>query len=244
MRFLRAVKRRYGLASRRMAVRTHVAWHWRGLFLAAALGTGAALAWWMYDVSGHSEEFDRGAAEQEMSRLRERLGQLETEIERLRSVQVKVERSSQIDNAAQRDLVGELKTVRDENASLKEELAFYRGIASGEHAPGMSIYRFTVDRREGGGYHYQLMLVQDGRGAKVFQGRLQLAVTAQGAGGAKVVLFPAGGPSEKFSVSLKTYQKLEGDFQLAPSAQAKSVEARIFADGSAQPKLTKTVSLM
>jgi len=38
------------------------------------------------------------------------------------------------------------------------------------------------------------MLVQDGRGAKVFQGRLQLAVTAQGAGGAKVVLFPAGGP--------------------------------------------------
>jgi len=104
MRFLRAVKRRYGLASRRRAVRTHVAWHWRGLFLAAALGTGAALAWWMYDVSGHSEEFDRGAAEQEMSRLRERLGQLERKLSACVGPG-QVERSSQIDNAAQRDLV-------------------------------------------------------------------------------------------------------------------------------------------
>jgi len=121
-------------------------------------------------------------------------------------------------------------------------LAFFRGIASGERVSGVSIHRFTVDHRGGGNYHYQLLLVQDGRREKVFQGRLQLAVTVQGAG-AKVVLFPAAA-NDKFNISLKTYQKLEGDFQLASSTLAKNVEARIFGDGSTQPRVSKTVNLM
>ncbi len=132
MRFLRAVKRKYGLATRRMAVRPHVAWHWRGLILVAALAVVMTLAWWMYDVGGRYAGLDRGAVDQELMRMSEKIRQLEADNERLRSTQVTVERSSQIDNAAQRDLVRDLKAVRDENASIKEELAFFRGIASGE----------------------------------------------------------------------------------------------------------------
>lgn len=244
MRFFRAVKRKYGLASRRMAVRTHVAWHWRGLLWSLALGAGMVLAWWMFEANSRYGSFDRVAASEELSRLRGRIQQLESENEQLRSTQVKVERSSQIDSAAQRDLVKDLKASRDENASLKEELAFFRGIASGEHVAGVSIYRFSVDRQEGGNYHFQLLLVQDGRREKVFQGHLQLVVTAQGAAGANVLTIPAAAADQKFSVNLKTYQKLEGDFQLQPSLVAKSVEARIFGAGGAQPRLTKTVSLM
>lgn len=244
MKFIRAVKRRYGMASRPMAVRTHVAWHWRGLFMAVALAVGVGLAWWMYDIGSRFAGFDRGVADHEQAQLRDRVKRLELENGRLESAQVKTERHSQIDNAAQRDLQRDLKALQDENALLKEELAFFRGMMSGEHAAGVNIYRFTVERGAVGSYRYQLLLVQAGQREKVFQGRLQLVVTAQEGTRKTVLTFPDNAAAgEKFAVSLKSYQKLEGAFQLPPAVVVKSVEARIFGDGSVQPKLTKMVSL-
>jgi hypothetical protein len=58
------------------------------------------------------------------------------------------------------------------------------------------------------------------------------------------LIFPAAATvGDKFTVSMNAYQKLEGDFQLAPTSVVKSVEARIFGEGSSQPRLTKTLNL-
>ena len=38
------------MALRRVAVRTHVAWYWRGVFVIVALGAGLALVWWLYVI--------------------------------------------------------------------------------------------------------------------------------------------------------------------------------------------------
>jgi hypothetical protein len=240
----RAVKRRYGLTARRVAVRTHVAWYWRGLFMAVALSCGIGLAWWMYDIGGHFAGFDRGATDQELVRLRDKLKQLETDYVRLRATQVTTDRHSQIDSAAQQDTERALKALQDENAQLKEELAFFRGINAGDHGVGVNIYRFKVEPGVAGTYRYQLLLVQAGQREKVFQGRLQLVVTTLDGGKNNVLIFPANALArDDFMVSVKSYQKLEGNFQLPPASVVKSVEARIFGEGSTQPKLTKTVNL-
>jgi len=95
-----------------------------------------------------------------------------------------------------------------------------------------------------GTYRYQLLLVQAGQREKVFQGRLQLVVTTQDGGKNNVRIFPANALArDNFIVSVKSYQKFEGNFQLPPASVVKSVEARIFGEGSTQPKLTKTVNL-
>jgi hypothetical protein len=232
------------MASRRMAVRTHIAWYWRGLFMSVALGVGVALAWWMYDVGGLLAGLDRGASEQGLAQLRSRVKELEKENAQLQSAQVKIDRHSQIDAESQRSLEREIKALQGENATLKEELTFIRKMSSGDRSGALNIQRFTIKEEVQGSYRFQLLLVQTGQKEPVFRGRLQLAVTAQGYGETREQLIPGDAAmDEKFKINLKTYQSIDGSFKLAPGMVVKSVEARIFADGSLRPKLSKTVNL-
>jgi len=243
-RLTRAVKRRYGITSRQVAVRTHVAWYWRGLFMVVVLSCGIGSAWWMYDIGSHFSGFERGATAQELVLLRDKLKQLESDNGRLRAAQVTTDRHSQIDSAAQQDTEHALKALQDENAQLKEELAFFRGVSSGDSGAGVNVYSFKVESGTAGIYRYQLLLVQAGQHDKFFQGHLQLVVTSQDGSKNTIRVFPASTMAkDKILISVKSYQKVEGNFQLPPSAVLKSVEARIFGEGSTQPKLTKTVNL-
>jgi hypothetical protein len=244
MSLLRARRRKYNLASRRVAVRTHVAWYWRGLFTSLVLGVGIGLALWIYGGGRLLAGSEGSTSEQGLEQLRARVIQLETENAQLQSVQVKNDRHTQIDAEAQRNLERELMALQSENATLKEELAFIRGMASADHSGALNIQRFTVKKEEPGSYRFQLLLVQAGRKENVFRGRLQLVVTVQGSSGKSVRIFPdKAATDDTFKISLKSYQSIEGSFQLAPGQVVTSVEARIFSDGSTQPKLIKTVDL-
>lgn len=243
MNLVRAKKRMYGIASRRVAVRTHVAWYWRGLILSVAFGVGAALVWLIYDVSGMTS-FDRDASGRGLEQLSARVRQLEAENKQLQSARVKIDRHTRIDVEVQKNLERELKTLQGENAALKEELAFIRGMASADHSGAVNIQRFMVKKEVPGTYRFQLLLVQAGQKEQIFRGRLQLAVTAQGSNGKRVQIFPGNAAGdEKFEIRLKAYQSIEGSFQLAPGLVVKSVEARIFSEGSTQFKLSKTVNV-
>ncbi|BCB25507.1 hypothetical protein SKTS_03930 [Sulfurimicrobium lacus] len=212
--------------------------------MAVALGCGIGLAWWMYDIGSQFAGFDRGATDRELVQLRDKVKQLEADNGRLRTVQVAADRHSLIDNAAQQDTERALKGLQDENAQLKEQLAFIRGVSSGERGGGVTVSRFKVEPGAAGVYRYQLLLVRAGQQDKVFQGRLQLVVTTQDGGKNVLRTFPADASAKgKFVVSVKSYQKLEGEFQVPPAAVVKSVEARVFGEGSSQPKLSKTFNL-
>lgn len=244
MSLLRAKRRKYNLASRRMAVRGHVAWYWRGLFMSVALGVGVALAWWIYDLAGGLAGSSQGASWQGVEQLSARVRQLEAQNAQLQSAQVKIDRHTQIDAEAQKNLERELKALQAENATLKEELAFIRGMKSADHSSALNIQRFTVKSVVPGSYRFQLQLVQAGQKEHVFHGRLQLVVMAQDGGAKSVQVFPGNAVTDdKFRINLKSYQSIEGVFQLAPGLVVRSVEARIFSEGSAQPKLSKTVNL-
>jgi hypothetical protein len=53
------------------------------------------------------------------------------------------------------------------------------------------------------------------------------------------------GPAEAraFEVDFKFYQRLEGTFQVAPAAQVRNIQLRVFEHGATQPKLMQTVNL-
>ncbi|MFA5241975.1 MAG: DUF6776 family protein [Sulfuricella sp.] len=244
MSFLRARRRKYHMALRRVAVRSHLAWYWRGAFVIIALGVVVALVWRLYVADGDLAGSEREASGEGVEQLKVRIRQLETENALLRSARVKYDRHTQIDTEAQKSLERDLGALQEENATLREELAFIRGMSSTDRSGALNIQRFTVKNARSGYYHFQLLVVQAGQKERVFRGRLQLVVKAQDGGGKHVLVFPGNTvEDDKFKINLKSYQSIEGDFQLAPGLVVTSVEARIFSEGSSQLKLSKLVSL-
>lgn len=246
MRLSRALRRRFGIAVSPLAVRRHVAWYWRLPMAALLLIIGAALSWKMYDAGMHIAGFERGAASEELGRLRERTARLEDDNARLRSLVAQHDQQMQMERATQGDLAKTVKVLQDENAALKEDVAFFRSLMSSDRAAGgVSIYRFRVERSLlPGEYRYRLLLLQGGEREREFQGRVQLLVNLTQDGRALVVTEPTEPAEAKaYQVNFKFYQRLEGTFRLAPGAFVKNVQLRVFENGSTQPKLMQTVNL-
>lgn len=121
--------------------------------MAIALSCGMVLAWVICNTGGDLPGFGRRAAEQELVRLRGKLRQIEADNDRLRASRAATERHGQIDSAAQQETERAIKTLQEENAQLKEQLAFSLEAGSSERGGGVSAYRFKVEPGAAGKHH-------------------------------------------------------------------------------------------
>lgn len=242
---LKKFRQRFGISAPRMTVTTHVAWYWRMLGLVVVLSCSLALAAWMYDAGRRFAGFDRSEAEQELSQLRENVGKLMQETASLRANVNASESKLQIERAAQTQLGRQVKALEDENARLKEDLAFFENLIPGEHRDNtLLINRFRVDPGAlPGEFRYRLLLLQGGRRDKPFQGNLQLLVTLQQDGKGVIITLPEEGAAPAYKISFKYFQRVEGTFRVAPGARVKMVQVRIFEGGSTQARATQSFNL-
>lgn len=242
---LKKFRQRFGISAPRMTVNTHVAWYWRMLGLVVLLSCSLALAAWMYDAGRRFAGFDRSEAEQELSQLRESAGKLAQETAALRASVNASESQLQIERAAQTQLGRQVKTLEDENVRLKEDLAFFENLIPGEHRDNtLLINRFRVEPGAlPGEFRYRLLLLQGGRRDKPFQGNLQLLVTLQQDGKGAIITLPEEGAASAYKISFKYFQRTEGTFRVAPGAQVKMVQVRIFETGSVQARATQSFNL-
>ena len=74
-RLLRFMRRRMTIAAPRMAVRTHVPWYWRWLFLISAISISAVFALFIYDAGRRFAGFDSSPGSSTVA-LRTRVPQL------------------------------------------------------------------------------------------------------------------------------------------------------------------------
>ena len=244
----RALKRRFGISARRMAVRTHVPWYWRwaGIVVLGALIAG--IAWEMYDVGMELAGFRQSEAAPALARLNEELARREVELAELRTKVAAAERQLQIEHATYGDLTKQMKTLSEENAALKEDLAFFQSLmpAGAKDAAAVSINRVRVQPEAvPGEYRYRLLLVQTGQRAKEFQGSVQLVVNVEQNQKKFVVMVPpeAARNAQEYQVSFKFFQRVEGSFKVPSGAVVKSMQVRVFETGTSQPKLTQTVTV-
>jgi hypothetical protein len=241
-KLLKKIRQRFGISAPRMTVTTHIAWYWRVLGIVAVLSCSLALAAWMYDAGLRFAGFDRSEAEQELSQLRESVGKLSQESSGLRASVNASESKLQIERAAQTQLGRQVKALEDENARLKEDLAFFENLIPSEHRDNtLLINRFRAEPGAlPGEFHYRLLLLQGGRRDKPFQGNLQLLVSLQQDGKDAIITFPEEGAAQAYRISFKYFQRLEGTFRVAPGARVKMVQVRIFESGSAQMRATQS----
>jgi hypothetical protein len=244
-KLLKKIRQRFGISAPRMTVKTHVAWYWRILGLVAVLSCSFALAAWIYDAGRRFAGFDRSEAEQELSQLRERVGRLNQETAGLHASVNASESKLQIERAAQAQLGRQVKVLEDENARLKEDLAFFENLIPSEHRDNtLLINRFRVEPGAlPGEFRYRLMLLQGGRRDKPFQGNLKLLVAVQQDGKDATITLPEEGGAPAYNISFKYFQRVEGTFRVAPGARVKIVQIRIFENGYTQARATQSFNL-
>lgn len=242
---LKKIRQRFGISAPRMTVKTHVAWYWRMLGWIFVLSCSFALAEWIYDAGRRFAGYDRSEAELELSQLRETVSKMAQETAELRASVNASESKLQIERSAQTQLGRQVKTLEDENARLKEDLAFFENLIPGENRDNsLLINRFRAESGAlPGEYHYRLLLLQGGRRDKPFQGNLQLLVTLQQDGKDAIIALPEEEGAQSYKISFKYFQRVEGTFRVAPKARVKSVQVRVFENGSTQVRATQSFRL-
>lgn len=243
------LRHRFGIAAPRVEIHSQIAWYWRWAGIAVLLGISAVAASWIYDAGRRFAGFDHGEVEQELARVRGELDAARKELERLRAIANAADSRVSIERTAQQKLAQQIRTLEQENARVREELATFESMLSSEarNAHVLSVHRFKVDPEVlPGEYRYRLLLVTpSARREREFNGRLELVVSLQEAGRNVMMSFPepADSGAAAFRLSFKYFRRVEGTFRVSPKAKVESVQVRVYENGSSQPRATHTVAL-
>lgn len=243
------LRQRFGIAAPKVSVRTHVPWYLRWLGIALLLAFSATLAAWMYDAGRRFAGFDRSEVQQELSAARGELGKLRDEIGPLRALANAADSKASIERTAQQKLAQQARSLEQDNARLREELAIFESMLSSETASAapLSILRFKAEADViPGEYRYRVLLLASGpRRGKEFQGRLELLVSLTEGGHSAMIMVPGQGEPESatFRLAFKHFQRVDGTFRVSPKAKVVSVQVRVYETGSAEPKVTQSVTL-
>ena len=237
----------FGIAAPRVAVRTAIPWYWRWLVLIALTTVIMMFSRSAYEFGKKFAGFDQSEADRETQRLMATNEKLEQEVTQLSGNLAQAERQMQIERATYTDLVKQVKALNDENATLKEDLAFFQTLMpSGGKEGGVAVNRFMVQNDAlPGEFRYRLLLTQTGQRSKDFQGRLQFVINLQQDGKKSVMTLPAEDDREarSFKLNFRFYQRVEGTFRVAPGMAVKGMQVRVFEGEGKDPRLTQQASL-
>jgi hypothetical protein len=245
----RKVRLRFGIAAPRVAVHSPIPWYLRWVGIALLLGVSAASAAWIYDAGRRFAGFDRNEVETELTAVRGQLLDAEAELQKLRAVANASDSRLAIERTAQQKLAQQIRVLEQDNARLREELGTLDSMLSSDARTGtaLSIYRFKVEPDVlPGEYRYRLLLVTPrARSERDFNGRLELVVNLTEDGRNAMMTFPEPGEAgaAAFRLAFKYFRRVEGTFRVNPKAKVENVQARIYENGSNQPRATNTVSL-
>lgn len=246
---LKRFRQRFGISAPKLAIRTHVAWHWRALALVAILSVSLAFAAWVYGYGMSIAGFQSNESVREIQLLRNHVMELDAELTKLRSLAGSGESSLQIERATQKQLSRQAKALEFENAALKEDLAFFEGLVPSTESsdePGVRINHLRVDPAGAvGEYRYRMLVVNNsGRQARELKGGLQLLVKVRQAGKDAMITVPSGADSnaQRFRFEIKRFHRLEGVFAVPAEAEVKEVEVRLLQDGAVRARQTVILS--
>ncbi len=237
----------FGISAPRVAVRTAIPWYWRWLGLITLAVVIMMFSRTAYDFGRKFAGFDQSEADKEVQRLTEANTKFELDVAQLRGNLAQLERQMQIERATYADLVKQVKALTDENATLKEDLAFFQTLMpSGGKDGGVAVNRFMVQNDAlPGEFRYRLLLTQTGQRTKDFQGRLQFVINLQQDGKKTVMTLPAEDDQDarSFRLNFRFYQRVEGTFRVTPGTVVKSMQVRVLEGDNKEPRLTQQASL-
>jgi len=238
---------RFGVNAPRVAVRAHMPWYMRWILLGGVALAVLGASWATYHFGSEFAGFRKSEIEGEMKRLNELTVKQAAEIADIRTKLAAAESQRQIESVTYGDLAKQVKMLSNENATLKDDLAFFQSLlpAAG-HDDAIALGRLKVEPDAvPGEFKYRVLLVQGGQRPADFLGHVQIVVSAlQGAEKIVLALPPvADGKMREYQLNFKSFQRVEGVFKIAPGAVVKTVQVRVYQNGASAPKLTKSVNI-
>lgn len=246
MQFKKLLQRKFGISAPRVTVRTHVPWYLRWLGIIGICGLVVGIGLSTYDFGIEFAGFRQRETDLTLEKLTDKINRQQSELSELRSRATNAERQLQIERATYGDLAKQVKAMANENATLKEDLAFFQTLMPSSSKDGaVTVNRFRLQQDTlPGEYHYRLLLVQSGKRMKEFKGSLQFVLNVRQGGRDMVLTLPLEqNRAAEYQLNFKFYQRIEGTFKIAPDAVVKGMQVRVFENGSNAPKLTQSVNV-
>ena len=232
---------RLSVSAPQLRVQRQVPWPFRILFFAVTMALGGGIALWLYGVGNTVTGFNPVANREQMNSFREQIEKLRAERDQFSTTANAAESQINMERSSQQQLLMQVKTLQTDNDRLKEDLAFFESLLPADTGPqGISIRRLKVDVIAPNQLRYQLLAMQGGKGERQFVGNVQLIVSAMQMGKPVMITFPdlKPGELEKFKLSFKHYQRVEGVLTLPEGAVAKTVQARVLENGQIRTQLS------
>ncbi|RKZ37884.1 MAG: hypothetical protein DRQ37_00855 [Gammaproteobacteria bacterium] len=217
----------------------------RSFLLALLVVNLLAAAGYMAYVSGRdtlAEEYT--ATRDERDGLRIDIHVLQQANTALRARAAVLERTEQIQRRAYGDVDEKLKLLQDEILALKEELAFYRGIAvTANKERALDVRSFEI-KRDGDerAYRYRLVLTRVTKSDKVISGAVNLSVVGKQGGRQTTysVIDLSNSSASELTYRLKYFQRLEGRITLPEGFVPQRVDVQVKAAQKGQAAIDKT----
>ncbi|TNG01780.1 MAG: hypothetical protein EP297_01955 [Gammaproteobacteria bacterium] len=186
---------------------------------------------WLAFEYGHSQSsFDRERAQVEHKALESQVHILSKENRALNARISILERSAQVDGVAKAELTKSIQTMQEQEAKLREELEFFRGIVSPEKGKtGLNVYSFRITDAQAQLYHYKLLLTQATKNDRLAEGVARVKVTGVLQGQEEVVdLSEVSVPKKtKLTFKFRYFQDISGSFQLPDGFKPRSIEVSL-----------------
>lgn len=240
---LRTVRRRFGISAPRVAVYTQLPWYWQIAVIFVIVAIVMGLAWATF-LLGKSLAFRPMALGSSVSETVEQtLARVQRENESLRAQVAALEQRMQIEKATHTHVEEQLRSLSEQNARVKEELAFFQAL--GGTGAGVGIQRFTVSPGSAlGEFRYRLLVVQSRQRAEHFRGRVELVAHFVDKGNEVRLAMPQPGEkTQPYVLGFKFFQRMEGVFKISPQASIQRLEVRVFETGNETPVTTQLATL-
>ena len=231
---LRSLRRRLGVATPKVAIRTEWPLHWRVLSVLVLSAVALALAGWIYDAGRRFAGFDHTQSGEVVDRLQQQVVELTAELAQVKAVADSSEARLQVEATAQERLALAVKSLEEENARLRSELAVFESLAGNDQAiPKLTISRFEViPGRTPYTFEYRLLTTKSGPGGdRHFKGQLELIVASTKPAGVDNEVHSRKDDRLSQSLQFKMFKRVDGAFSIADGMVLESVEARLIEDG-------------
>ncbi|WP_374674800.1 DUF6776 family protein [Ideonella sp.] len=226
---LKLLRRRLSISAPRVIVRSHLPWPLRWAVFAVALGFSAAIALWAFEFGKDIAGLDGGTRE-ELARLRTELADLREEATRAQAIAATADSLLKAERAAQERLASQLRQAEADNLALKADLGFFeRLLPVADVSDGLVVRGFQVEPLSPGELRYQLLVMQNGKASRPFEGRYELTLAGTRDGRP----WSASPLAEAAPLRVKQYVRLEGRASVPAGAVVKTAEVRVLSAAGA-----------
>ena len=243
----RKVRAKIGIRSKKVAIKSHMPWYVKFAGYGLMMGVAGAVIWYLVDNSYKITGFSREEATAQIAKLTAANERLQREFDLTRTSLNERDGQLKIEKSAQSELAKNLGQIQEENAGLKEDLAFLRNIMSSGNVPeGLSIANLKIEADAlPNEFRYRMLLTQGGQRKQDFKGKVQIVARIQTGAQQTALSFPSDAEvrGQGGEIEFRYYQKVDGRFRIPPGAQLKSIQVRVLALPGYEVRSQKSVNL-